>query len=192
MKKLIYIGLLSTLLLTACGEETEEVVEEVDYNDVPVEELKTPPEDSAVYDENSLANQSKEKEEVVNIDWKSEITTIINSDGTETEKFDAVMALAGQYMTNQKEAEQFREEIISEFENGNYLKDITNDEYMLTMIFKTRIVETYYLFQTNAIKDFAFDMHQNLKYTYRGVDAVDSESVKSNEEQMNKTLTEIK
>jgi len=42
------------------------------------------------------------------------------------------------------------------------------------------------------MKDFAFDYLQNMKYTYRGADTVDSESVKSNEEQMNKALKEIK
>lgn len=41
------------------------------------------------------------------------------------------------------------------------------------------------------LDSFAFDFYQNTKYVYRGVDAVDSESVLANEHQMNKAILKI-
>ncbi|CDN41255.1 hypothetical protein BN871_AD_00100 [Paenibacillus sp. P22] len=68
-----------------------------------------------------------------------------------------------------------------------------NDSYMLTNIFKSVVIEKHYDdAKATPIDRFAFDFYQNTKYTYRGADAVDSDSVKSNEEQMDKSLSKIK
>lgn len=121
--------------------------------------------------------------------WESEIAAIAASDGSETEKADAAESLAKKYEPNNEELFSYFEYLVGELANKTYLNQIENDKYMLTNIFKSVLVEKYA--QNDHLKDFAFDFYQNTKYTYRGVDAVDSESVLSNEEQMAKALSQI-
>ena len=135
--------------------------------------------------------QPEKKEETAPIDWKAEITKIAQSKGTPTEKYDQIRPLVKKYKTNDEEIDQFFGEIKQSFLDKSYLSDITNDEFMLTNIFKSDLIEQN-LSEGDPRKDFAYDFYQNSKYTYRGADAVDSEAVKSNEEQMNKALSEIK
>ena len=83
--------------------------------------------------------------------------------------------------------------IINEYKIGKYLKNINNDEYMLTNIFKSPALDKRYGGQNeDAVGAFAFDFLQKTKYIYRDVDAMDSEAVKSNGHQMNKSLFLIK
>jgi hypothetical protein len=64
--------------------------------------------------------------------------------------------------------------------NRKNSKPIKNNEYMLTNIFKSAVVESSYdAREMMPIDDFAFDFWQNTKYTYRGVDSLDSDAVKS-------------
>lgn len=125
--------------------------------------------------------------------WEETVKSIALSDKTPTEKFDEVSMYANDYDGTDEEVNEFEEFIINEFTSGKYLSDLENHEYMLSNIFKAQVIESFYDDSEQNPKDkFAFDFLQNSKYTYRGVDAVDSESVLSNEEQMKKALEEMK
>lgn len=126
-------------------------------------------------------------------DWETQVKDIASSSDSKTEKFDAVSKLASDYSASDEELKEFQDYIINEYKTGKYLKDINNDEYMLINIFKSAALdERYGGSNEDAVGAFAFDFLQNTKYTYRGVDAVDSETVKSNEHQMDKALSLIK
>jgi hypothetical protein len=125
--------------------------------------------------------------------WQDEIKKVAKSNKTKTEKYDEVMNLSKNYKPQPTELKTFKEYIKNEFVSGQYLKDIQNDEYMLANVFKANVVNRYYDDKLQLpIDEFAFDFWQNTKYTYRGVDTLDSAAVKSNERQMNKALAKMK
>ena len=125
--------------------------------------------------------------------WKTKIDNVAESDKDKTGKFDEIDFYVLDYKPTEKEIAEFEDYILSEYESGQYLSQIDNDEYMLENIFKSRAVERYYDDKEHKpIDSFAFDFYQNTKYTYRGVDAPDSDAVKENEEQMDKALKEMK
>ncbi|MER2079695.1 hypothetical protein [Psychrobacillus psychrotolerans] len=171
MKKLLYI-LTLVLFLTACGsnEESEPVVE-----DTPVDEPK-------------VEVPETEEKETVDLSWEEQIKQIAENEDVAADKFHAIELYMMDYEASVEEVDQFKSDIISEYKAGTYLNDITNHEFMLSNIFKSYIVEQN---SDGAVKDFAFDYLQNMKYTYRGVDAVDSDAVKANEAQLNENLAEI-
>ncbi|MED0662172.1 hypothetical protein [Geobacillus thermodenitrificans] len=138
--------------------------------------------------EEPTKEQTNENEEAAV--WKLKIKEIAENDDKPSDKYYAVEKLMMEYKTkfNKNEIEQFKNDIINDYKSGDYLSELDNHERMLTNIFKSYIVEQN---SEGAVKDFAFDYHQNLKYTYRGVDTVDSSAVKSNERQMDKALKEI-
>lgn len=123
------------------------------------------------------------------ISWEERIQKISSSGVNKTEKFDEVSSFAMEYNPTETEIDDFQTYIINEYKNGNYINNLANDEYALGNIFKSQVVERNT--KNKHIKDFAFDFWQNSKYIYRGVDAPDSTTVKSNEQQMDKALTEI-
>jgi hypothetical protein len=136
----------------------------------------------------------KENTEVIQGgEWEETIKEIASTDKTTTEKFDEASAYANDYNITDEELAAFEDFIINEFTSGNYLADLENHEYMLSNIFKAHVIERKYDDnEQEPIDQFAFDFLQNAKYTYRGVDVVDSESVLSNEEQMNEIVSELK
>lgn len=89
---------------------------------------------------------------------------------------------------SKKELNKFQKDIISDYKSGSYLSELDNHERMLSNMFKAVQVEKQ---TSGAIKNFAFDYYQNLKYAYRGVDLPGSEPVLANETQMNKALSEM-
>lgn len=121
--------------------------------------------------------------------WESKIAELAKNADRPADKFYALETYMMGYSYSAKEVEQFKADIIADYTSGTYLSDITNDERMLTNIFKGYIVEKGS--SNAAVKDFAFDYFQNMKYTYRGVDAVDSDAVKANESQMNRALSQM-
>lgn len=125
-----------------------------------------------------------------NYTWQEKVKAVATKDATETEKFDEISLFAMDYQPTEEEIKEFEDFIINEYKSGNYIKDLTNHEYMLSNIFKSQVVERYYD-EGELMKDFAFDFWQNSKYTYRGVDTPDSTPVKSNEDQMNKALEKM-
>lgn len=143
-----------------------------------------------ILSENSDTETTKEGI-VDNNDWNAQIKKIADSDKTETEKFDEVSKLAMDYSLSDQELKEFEDYIVNEYKTNNYLKDIHNDEYMLTNIFKSTAIDEHYSSST-PIKEFAFDFLQNTKYTYRGAEVVGSQFVLANEKQMNDSLALMK
>lgn len=168
MKKLFYVGALSALLLTACGEE------------------KAAPKEEA-----PASEQAEVKEEPVTMEtlkWQEEIKKLATNSDTASDKFYALEKFLMAYEPTETEVKEFSTYILNDYKSGNYLSEIRNHERMLANILKSYFVEKN---SDGALKDFAFDYFQNMKYTYRGVDTVDSEAVKSNEDKMNKALEKM-
>jgi len=138
------------------------------------------------------SNTETSKDGTVDLnDWKVQVKDIAGSDKSETEKFDEVSKLAMEYSLTDQELKEFEDSIVNEYKTNNYLKDIHNDEYMLTNIFKSTAIDEHYSSST-PIKEFAFDFLQNTKYTYRGAEVVGSQFVLANEDQMNDSLALMK
>jgi hypothetical protein len=128
----------------------------------------------------------------VDVVWKNGIVEVANSQKSETEKFDEVTKLARAYKPDDATLKSFESFIVAEFKSGAYLKNTKNHEYMLSNVFKSTAIERHYDDKLKQpIDTFALDFLQNTKYTYRGESAT-SDSVKSNESQMKKTLEKIK
>lgn len=168
MKILIYMGILLSFLLVACGEVEKPIPENTKV------EYPTPKEESKLED--------------VDSNWQEQISTIANNSDLAKDKFYALELYMMNYVTTPELVEQFKVEIVEDYKSGTYLSELENHQRMLSNIFKSYIVEQN---SEGAIKDFAFDYFQNLKYTYRGVDTIDSAAVKSNEDQMNKALNKM-
>ncbi len=127
-------------------------------------------------------------------DWAEQVNEIADKDLSETEKIGQVSSLAESYKLEDKnELRDYEKYLVGEFKSGGYLMDIKDHNYMLRNIFIAEVVDNYYNDTDNRpIDKFAFNFLQNTKYTYRGEDAVDSDAVKENEEQMTKVLEKIK
>lgn len=166
MKKLFFAGAIAALLLAACGDEESKVEEK--NNEVATGQTST------------------------QADWKSEINKIASNSDAVADKYNAIEAYMMSYRDRITDAEvkQFTSDIIDDYKSRKYLSELTNHERMLTNIFKSYIVSEKS--KDQATIDFAFDYFQNMKYTYRGVDAVYSDAVKANEGQMDKALKQIK
>ncbi|WP_088114432.1 hypothetical protein V6946_27520 [Bacillus sp. PPSBB_2] len=121
--------------------------------------------------------------------WKSKITEIASNDKTPNEKFDEISKYAHNYKPTKDEIKTFGDEIIKEYTNKTYIKDVSNHEYMLTNIFKSEVVERNA--SEKPLKDFAFDFWQNSKYNYRGVENTTSSATQANEHQMDKALNKM-
>lgn len=168
LKKIFYVGVLSALLLTACGEEEAKPKEE------------TPAAEPAEVEKEPVTTET--------LKWQDKIAELVANSDVAADKFYALEKFLMEYEATDAEVEEFSTYIIEDYKSGTYLSDISNHEHMLTNILKSYYVEKN---SEGALKDFAFDYFQNMKYTYRGVDSIDSESVKSNEDQMNEALKEI-
>ncbi|MDA2519798.1 hypothetical protein PDN73_29055 [Bacillus cereus] len=123
------------------------------------------------------------------IGWKEKVKEVSSASGTTTEKFDKISKYAHDYKPSQDEVKQFGDDIIKEYKNKNYIKDVANHEYMLTNIFKSQIVDKNA--PEKPLKDFAFDFWQNTKYNYRGVENATSSATQANERQMDKALNRM-
>ncbi|MEB9684754.1 hypothetical protein BK742_25910 [Bacillus thuringiensis serovar pingluonsis] len=127
--------------------------------------------------------------ENVKVDWGYKIKEVASSDKSTTEKFDEVSKYAHDYKPSNDEIKQFGNDIIKEYKDKNYIKDISNHEYMLTNIFKSQVVDGNA--SEKPLKDFAFDFWQNSKYNYRGVENATSSATQANERQMDKALSKM-
>ncbi|MDC2863800.1 hypothetical protein [Bacillus sp. BP-3] len=129
------------------------------------------------------------QETVKKVSWEDKIKEVASSDKNVNEKFNEIDRYAHDYKPTSEEIKTFGNDIIKEYKDKNYIKDLSNHEYMLTNIFKSQVVERNT--KEKAIKDFAFDFWQNSKYTYRGVDKTTSEATLANERQMDKALAKM-
>jgi hypothetical protein len=182
---------LFVVVLAACGSEDTSKEDSGAKNTDSKQESSNKVSTEDTTEETETAVVEEEPEETT-VDWDTQVSDIANADGSETEKFDQVSSLAMDYSPTDEELETFSDDIVNEYKNGTYLSDITNHEYMLKNIFKAQVVDS--AFEDNEqepLDSFAFDFLQNTKYSYRGVDAVDSQSVQSNEKQMEDALTQI-
>ena len=141
--------------------------------------------------EKTKTEATKKDNKTENVNWKQKVKEVASSDGGTTEKFDAISLYANTYKPSKKEVAQFEKDIIKEYKDKKYIMDISNDQYMLTNIFKSQVVDQSYK-DGEAIKDFAFDFWQNSKYNYRGVENMTSEATLSNEKQMDKALKKMR
>lgn len=177
-----FVPLSATLLILGACSADETIPKEE-----PKEAVK---EDSVKKEETNTENTPSKTNDDTKMNWQEQVKKIAATNSTETEKHDEVMMFAKDYKPSEAELSEFEAFIVEEFKSGKYLSDITNHEYMLSNLFKSRVVELANK-EESPMRDFAFDFLQNTKYTYRGVDAVDSSSVKSNEEQMQKALAKM-
>ncbi|MWC26620.1 hypothetical protein [Paenibacillus sp. MMS18-CY102] len=179
MKKILFLSLMLGVVISGCT----------------VEKSKPATEDTSKESNKQIA-ESKTTAPESKVDWAAQIKEVSGAtDLTETEKADKIEGLARKYTKTVSETElnEFQTYVVNEYKSKAYLTDIKNDEYMLTNIFKAVVIEKHYDDSEQLpIDKFAFDFYQNSKYTYRGADTVDSDSVKSNEKQMNKALEQIK
>ncbi|KEK17297.1 hypothetical protein BAMA_15825 [Bacillus manliponensis] len=129
------------------------------------------------------------EETVKTVDWGNKVKEVASSEKTTTEKFDEVSKYAHDYSPSKDEVKQFGDDIIKEYKDKNYIKNVSNHEYMLTNIFKSQVVDKNT--SEKPLKDFAFDFWQNSKYNYRGVENATSGSTLANERQMDKALNEM-
>ena len=167
---------------TATNEDKTEVAKE---KETTKKSEKPKTEEKIVVEEETDEEETVETTAPVALTWQFEKDEIENP-----EKYDAVVLYAREYQATEEEVKEFEKYIIAEYQSKNYLADITNAEYMLSNIFRANVIQRSY--DDNApVSKFAFDFEQNTKYTYRGADAVDSESVKSNESQMDKSLAKM-
>ncbi|QCT03792.1 hypothetical protein E6C60_3081 [Paenibacillus algicola] len=123
--------------------------------------------------------------------WEVDLKKIASEDSSKTEKADAAEMLARAYKPSDAELDDFQKYIVYEFKNNRYLADSDNDGYMLGNIFRS-VVLNRSLQESHPASQFAYDFYQNSKYVYRGAETPESESVKSNEEQMNDNMRKIK
>ncbi|MGC8230868.1 hypothetical protein ACP2W0_17920 [Pseudobacillus badius] len=176
------LGLFILLSLVIGGCTSYFSIKEYDKTNVSVSE-KAGEETS-----NHEADEAVSKEKG---NWQSKIQEVAASSKTKTEKLNEVSFYAQGYKASGSERTEFENHIVNEYKTGKYLADIENDEYMLTNLFKARVVDTHYNHQgqkNTPIALFALDFWQNTKYTYQRILDADSHEVQANEEQMDKAL----
>ncbi|MGW8826118.1 hypothetical protein ACWGNU_28780 [Paenibacillus lautus] len=189
--------ILGTFLLSACSEQTatkesvnRDIETKVNYESEPKNtEAELHEEEPKEVSMEELDKESVDETAV--IDWELALKELASEGSSKTEKADAAERLARDYKPNDDELADFQKFIVDEFKSGKYLADSGNDAYMLSNIFRSVVVNRS-IEESQPISEFAYDFYQNSKFVYRGADTVDSDSVKSNEEQMNKSLQEIK
>lgn len=189
MKKLVFsTALILSLALAACGNEDS-------AEDVKENEEKTSEDQQTKTNYSEEVNSDVEETTEVgtehateSIGWEEKIKEIASNDGAASDKFYELETFLMEYEASAEEIATFKSDIVEDYKSGTYLSELDNHERMLTNIFKSYFVEKN---SEGALKDFAFDYYQNLKYAYRGVDSPESEAVKANEDQMNEALEQI-
>lgn len=188
MKKILilcFVLIISVVMAACANDEKAEKTNANNQSEVATKEEK----------EKTVDNEEKEediaKSEKV-VSWEDKVKEVAASDGSTTEKHDEIVYYALDYKATDKEIEDFENFIIQEYKERNYLKNITNHEYMLGNIFKATVIDNHYEdSEETPMQDFAFDFLQNTKYNYRGAETAVSDSTLANEEQMNKVLQEL-
>lgn len=193
-KKYLLVGLVASFVLFMVGVLT---------GDFTTEEAKPPVVAENSGDTTKNAEEVKAEEVVAapvvatedeqKVSWEDEVKKIAdNVDLSKTQKFDDVSMFARDYAPTEQDIENFEITILNAYSSGEYLADIDNDLYMLSNIFMADVIERSYDDKLiDPMDQFALDFLQNSKYVYRGVDAVDSESVIENERQMDKSSNKM-
>ncbi|WP_052130325.1 hypothetical protein [Ureibacillus sinduriensis] len=167
--------------LAACNGADNDSKEKEVTEPAPAQEetgtIDTPSEETTIEDNDAAPDN-----------WAEKIYEISSNGENAAGKFSELEQYLLEYEVSEEEVDQFKIDIVDDYKSGTYLNELDNHDRMLTNIFKSYFVEKN---SEGALKEFAFDYFQNLKYAYRGVDTPDSEAVKSNEQQMNEMLPEI-
>ncbi|MDN4495491.1 hypothetical protein [Ureibacillus aquaedulcis] len=190
-KNLLGLTLVLIVGLAACnGADTAENDEKITEPSPADEVTEAPAEDTTneEADAEKTASEDAQSDEIDPENWARKIHEIAATEQSPSDKFYELEGILLEYEPSEEKVEQFKTDIVEDYKSGTYLDELDNHERMLTNIFKSYFVEKN---NNGAIKEFAFDYNQNLKYAYRGVDSPDSDAVKSNEAQMDKVLPEI-
>ncbi|SOC44088.1 hypothetical protein [Ureibacillus acetophenoni] len=189
-KILLSTALLSIFCLAACGGKEEFDVTKNDVSSETNTDVKTNSETKkATGNETETGTNQTGDNNQEGVTWENEVGLIVSSEGNTSDKFSKLEEFMANYNASDEEIEQFKNDIISDYESKRYLGDTENDQYMLSMILKTYIIE-----QSNGgtpLGDFASIMHENLKLTYLGEEDKESETVKANEAQMDEHFTHL-
>lgn len=157
------------------------------YSLVTVSMLACSPEENQSMDSSTTGPKTPTKNDFSI--WEDDVRMISDSDKTKTEKAAKVEQLVKDTSFTNESIDNFASDTINSFLDKSYLGSTDNDFLMLSRIYKSYAVEQNRM--NSVLGDFAFDYYQNVKYVYRGVDDINSESVRANEEQMNKSLQVI-
>lgn len=162
-------------------------------NDNPKDKTNTESKQTTTKEQPKKEVEKKEDtaaKETVNTDsWNNKIKKVASSNKNTNEKFNEISKYAQDYKPTDDQTEQFFNDIIKEYKDKNYIKDLSNHEYMLTNIFKSQVIEKNA--QEKVIQDFAFDFLQNSKDNYRGVEKSTSTATIANERQMDQLLKKM-
>ncbi|MGE7789859.1 hypothetical protein [Lysinibacillus sp. NPDC096259] len=123
--------------------------------------------------------------------WQTKVKEVASLNSTSSKKFDTIEAYAKKYPATKTEIKEFEDYMKAEYKNKKYLADVQNNEYMLENIFKAYVVNRYYGEEETPINDFVFGFYQNVNYTFKGLESINSHAIKYNERQMNKALASI-
>lgn len=170
-------------------EEKKPIKEEAIENEITEDVQEEKEEPKEVVQEKVSKPVIKDVQEKVDTPvWVNKINELAhNSDGV-ADKFYELEKFMMDYEASKEEVEQFGKDIIADYQSGTYLSEIDNHERMLTNIFKSYIVDQQ---AKEPMKELAFDYHQIMKYTYRGAETIDSDFVKENEYQIEKSLKKL-
>ncbi|PEZ94202.1 hypothetical protein CN374_00185 [Bacillus cereus] len=119
--------------------------------------------------------------------WEEKVKKVATSEGTPNEKYDSINAYSTEFKANDDVIKQFQNDIIKEYKDKKYLADLSNHEYTLGNIFKSKVVELHT--QEQAMKDFAFYFGQSSNFNYRGIQDKTYTSTSSQEKKMDEALS---
>ncbi|MEJ9111474.1 hypothetical protein LAV76_01735 [Bacillus paramobilis] len=119
--------------------------------------------------------------------WEEKVKKIAASTNTPNEKYDSINTYSEGYKATDEEIKQFQNQIIKEYKDKKYIADVSNHEYMLGNIFKSKVVELHT--QEQTMKDFAFYFWQSSNFNYRGVQDKTYISTSSLEKKMDEALS---
>jgi Na+-transporting methylmalonyl-CoA/oxaloacetate decarboxylase gamma subunit len=123
--------------------------------------------------------------------WQSKIQEIAKLNISNMEKVYELGDFFNEYTPTEKEIHEFETYIIAEYKNGRYLSDINNDVYMLSNMFKARLVNEFYTEEQHSVSDFADYFMSNTHSIYTGIDAVGSSMAEHTEKKMDRALEDM-
>lgn len=187
---MLFTALLFVFALAACGGKEEFDVTKNDVSSETNTDVETNSETKkATGNETETGTNQTGNNNQEGVNWENEVGLIVSSEGNASDKFYKLEDFMANYKTTDDEKEQFKNDIISDYESKRYLGDTENDQYMLSMLLKSYIIS-----QNNEgapLGDFATIMHENLKLTYLGEENKESETIKANEAQMDEHFAHL-
>lgn len=142
-------------------------------------------------EEQSDSSEAVEQQETSN-EWKTEVQNIVETEDSKTTQLDRVYLYANDYSPQENQADIFFNDLVSEYESGNFEENILDPLQAATVQFKSEVAMNVFEESNKPHKvSFLQDLSQVNKYVYREVDTFDSEDTLSNLEQIEESLSEI-